>query len=100
MDLKAMQWAREEVHADCVESQSVTALVQVGRTMLHVVYIDSSSGVRKIDAPLTEEKFMRPLLFGTVPYPVERMARQMLKTGGTLGITEGARDILNEAIED
>ena len=99
MELKTVQWAREEISAGDVEQQSVTALVQVGRTTLHVVYIDSSSGVRKIDVPMIEEKFMRPLLLRGQPYPVERMARLMIKTGRTLGITEGARDILNEAIK-
>lgn len=73
----------------------VSAFIVKGRKWIKVVCIDSPISVRKVN--IVEEKFMKTLQRNGQDYPITRARNKFLKAGRKLGITQGARDILNAA---
>jgi len=69
------------------------AIVQKGRKWIKVVEIDSPIHTRKV--PLSDERYMTPLQRKGQDYPLVRARNKFLKAGRTLGITQGARSIIN-----
>ena len=77
-----------------------TALVKDGgRKWLQVVALDATpdGGLRVWRVPVSEVKFMTPLLFRGKPYPMLRALKTFRSLADTHGITQGARKILKEA---
>ena len=69
------------------------AIVKKGRKWIQVVEIDSPVHVRKV--PISDERYMIPLQRKGQDYPLVRARNKFLKAGRTLGITRGARSIIN-----
>lgn len=63
-----------------------------GRTLLHAVVLDGH--VRTVELPKVEQRYFAPLEFRGKPYPIGRAARGFLRAGKTLGITDGAKKVL------
>lgn len=71
------------------------AFVKKGRKFIKVVEIDTPIHVRKVR--VLEERFMTALKKGDDFYPITRARNKFLKAGRTLGITKGAKAIINNA---
>jgi hypothetical protein len=72
-----------------------SAFVKQGRKFIKVVEIDAPIRVRKV--PVSDGRYMKPLLRNGEAYSVTRAVNKFLKAGRSLGITDGARRILKEA---
>ena len=66
---------------------------------MQVVALDATpdGGLRIWRVPVSEVKFMTPLLFRGKPYPMSRALKTFRSLASTHGITQGARKILKEA---
>jgi hypothetical protein len=74
------------------DGERFTAAIAIeGRTRLHLAVI-TDSGVTALDVPLEEGRYCSPL-----EGRIDKAARRMLKAGRQLGITKGAREILQAA---
>ena len=65
-----------------------------GRQYIHAVVLDGS--VKLATLPLDARRKLKPLTLKSEPYPLKRAVRALLRAGRTLGISDGARDVLNE----
>lgn len=65
-----------------------------GHKLLHCLMI--APPVRVVKLEKHEERHFTPLLYKGAPYPVRRAVRRLKEAGRSLGITGGARDVLNE----
>ena len=77
-----------------------TALVKTrGKKWLQVVALDASQdgGLRVWKVPVSDARYMTPLLFRGKPYPMSRALKTFRSLAATHGITKGARKILKEA---
>lgn len=72
------------------DNGNFTAIVQRGRTKLHLVTVGYPIAVSTLD--LKDERYVDPL-----PYPPNRAARQMLRLGKSNGITKSAKTLLKVA---
>ena len=72
-----------------------SAFVKRGRKFIKVVEIDAPISVRKVR--ISEERFMTPLKRNDDFYPYRRAVNKFIKASKTLGITQGAKDILLDA---
>ena len=89
-------WKRvRDGHESCVRS----AFIKRGRKWMQVLCIDAtaSGGMKLWKVPLSDEKYMRPLLRKGKPYPFKRAIRIMRGIGKTHGISKGAKKLLKEA---
>ena len=71
------------------------AFTRRGRKFLHVVAMDSPMVVQKVR--LSEERYMQPLKKGDDYYPYKRAVQKFMKAADHLGITDKAKDILDQA---
>ena len=71
------------------------AFVKKGRKFFKIVTIDTQISVTK--ARVTDERFMTPLKRNDDFYPYRRAVNKFIKASKTLGITQGAKDILQAA---
>lgn len=83
------------------DHQCVCVLYSVGRSKLHMAYI-TDHGVVKREAPASEEARMRPVRDGLSQKHGETLrmrkaARFMLDAGKRFGITEAAKQFLDQA---
>jgi len=74
----------------------VVGLAKVGTKHIHVCCIDDA-GVRVISAPKEEQRYVTPLLRDGKPYSITRLVRKFLAVGRERGITQAAREMLEEA---
>jgi hypothetical protein len=81
------------------ESCVRTAFVKRGRKWMHVLCIDAtaSGGMKLWKVPLSDERYMRPLLHKGKPYPFKRAIKIYHAMGKTHGISKGAKKLLKEA---
>ena len=82
------------------ESAVRCALVKTGGTKwLHVLAIDAttSGGLKLWKVPLTEDRYMQPLLHKGKPYPMARALKVFRKFAKEHGLTNGAKKLLREA---
>ena len=82
------------------ESAIRVALVKHGgRKWLQVVAIDANKGggLKVWKAPLTDTKYMKPLMRGRKPYPIPRALKTFRKLAKTHGASKGAKKLLKEA---
>jgi len=75
--------------------REVCALMKVGTKLVHFIVIDDA-GVRVLSEPETAIKYTRPLLHRNAPYPVERFAKHLRRVGRERGITQKAKQLLEE----
>lgn len=75
------------------------ALVKRGRKWLQVIAMDASpdGGVKVWKVPMSDERFMKPLMHKGKPYPMKRALRIFRSMARTHGITKGAKKLLKEA---
>jgi hypothetical protein len=80
------------------ESCFRTAFVKRGRKWIQVLCIDATAGggMRLWKVPLSDEKYMRPLLRKGKPYPISRAVKSFRRVGRTHGISKGAKKLLTE----
>lgn len=79
------------------ESVATALVVKRGSKMLHVIRaagIGSDGRVAVERVPLTEERYMRPLLHREKPYPVERYKQSLRARARRCGATKEARRYL------
>lgn len=74
-------------HTDVGQFPAV--IVSRGRKRLHLITMFSGVGTRAV--PLSEERYMTPLLHNGRPYPKTRLKRQLRNRGRTLGISITAK---------
>ena len=74
----------------------VAGLAKVGHKRMHVCHIDDL-GVRVLVVPKDEERYTLPLERKGQPYPLDRLVRKFLAVGRERGITQAAREMLEEA---
>ena len=81
------------------ESAFRVALVKTGRKWLHVLTIDAtaSGGLKLWKVPLSDVKYMQPLLLKGKPYPMSRALKSFRKMGNSHGISGGAKKLIREA---
>lgn len=74
-------------------------LVKEGRKWLQVVALDASpdGGLRVWKVPMSDERYMKPLLRKGKPYPMARALQTFRSLAKTHGITKGAKKLLKEA---
>lgn len=68
------------------------ALIEEGRSKVHVSMIGYRQGVTVQHLPLSETRYMTDF-----DYPTKKAARKFLQAGRSLGITKGARKFLKGA---
>ena len=73
----------------------VSALLKVGHKQLHAVVVDDS-GVRVVTEPKEATRYITPLLLKGQPYPTQRFVRHLRRIGRERGITQAAKNILEE----
>jgi hypothetical protein len=66
---------------------------------LHVLTIDAtaSGGMKLWKVPLTDVRYMQPLLLKGKPYPMSRALKTFRKMGKSHGISNGAKKLIKEA---
>lgn len=75
----------------------MTAMKYEGRKYMHVVTIEDN-GVVKKSVPIEEAKwYCQPLLKGSEPYPLVRGIEKLRSIGRRVGITQGAKELLDDA---
>lgn len=72
----------------------VVGLFRRGTKNLHITFRDDS-GLRHIEVPMAEERYVKPVTYKGNPYPVSRMVRKM--RGLPCSMTESAKDELRRA---
>ena len=85
------------------ESAVRSALIKHGgRKWLYVVALDATTlgGIKLWKVPLTDAKYMQPLLLRGKPYPMARALKTFRSLGKTHGITKGAMKIIKEATRE
>lgn len=92
-----MSYSLVRVHSGGVKDQSGSgcfcAVVTEGTKWIHGVCIDAP--VRLFKMPIEDKKFLTTLATPTA----QAAAKRMLKAGRQLGITEGAKAFLKEALQ-
>lgn len=78
------------------------ALVKRGRKWLQVIAMDSSpdEGLRVWKVPMSDERFMEPLMSNGKPYPMARALKGFRSLAKSHGITKSAKKLLKEAARD
>ena len=77
-----------------------TALVKTrGKKWLQVVALDASQdgGLRVWKVPVSDERYMTPLLFRGKPYPMTRALKTFRSLAATHGCSKAAKKFLKEA---
>jgi hypothetical protein len=75
------------------------ALVKTGRKWLYVLALDAttSGGLKLWKVPLTDAKYMQPLMRGRKLYPMSRALAGFKRLAATHGISKSAKKLLKEA---
>jgi len=68
----------------------------LGHKRMKVVVI-GDNGIRVVVEPKTSARYTQPLMRHDKPYPVDRLVRNFRRYARDVGITQGARAVLEEA---